>query len=205
VATVSTAESRREWTTDEIRVLEEHCGFGAEYLAHLLGRSEWSVRQQAYRRGLSLRPDGEVKGLRQGAVLTGQHFERIRRLVADVDAGRVSLDEVEAVARSVRRSQLCPACTERYVAVSVSGLCLPCHLVALAEGHEQVTAAEEAKKLLDTKRQRRHRRKRHTELSWRCRRCSRTIWAKGTRPPEKCPFCRARPTKREPQVWEVAA
>lgn len=43
------------WTTDEIRYLEEHQGEGAMAIAEALGRSESSVEHQAHRYGISLR------------------------------------------------------------------------------------------------------------------------------------------------------
>lgn len=43
------------WTTDEIRYLEEHQGDGALAIAKALGRSVQSVKAQAKRYGLSLR------------------------------------------------------------------------------------------------------------------------------------------------------
>ncbi len=42
------------WTTDEIRYLEEHAGDGAVAVAEHLGRSVVSVQVQASRYGVSL-------------------------------------------------------------------------------------------------------------------------------------------------------
>ena len=46
------------WTTDEIRYLEEHAGDGAVAVAEHLGRSVVSVQVQASRYGVSLTPRG---------------------------------------------------------------------------------------------------------------------------------------------------
>ena len=43
------------WTTDEIRYLEEHQGDGASEIAEALGRTKSSVEHQAHRYGMSLR------------------------------------------------------------------------------------------------------------------------------------------------------
>lgn len=45
----------RQWSTRELRYLEEHAGEGAAAIAKALGRSRQSVKQQAMRSGLSLR------------------------------------------------------------------------------------------------------------------------------------------------------
>ena len=45
----------RQWSTRELRYLEEHAGDGAASIAQALGRSERSVRSQATRYGVSLR------------------------------------------------------------------------------------------------------------------------------------------------------
>lgn len=44
------------WTTDEIRYLEEHQGEGAMAIAEALGRTVTSVQVQACRYGISLEP-----------------------------------------------------------------------------------------------------------------------------------------------------
>ncbi len=44
------------WTTEEIRYLEEHQGDGAEAIAEALGRTVISVRVQASRYGIALTP-----------------------------------------------------------------------------------------------------------------------------------------------------
>lgn len=45
----------RQWSTRELKYLEEHAGEGAKAIAKALGRSEDSVKWQAQRCGLSLR------------------------------------------------------------------------------------------------------------------------------------------------------
>lgn len=45
----------RQWSTHELRYLEEHAGDGAADVAKALGRSTQAVKQQATRSGLSLR------------------------------------------------------------------------------------------------------------------------------------------------------
>lgn len=159
-------EKPREWTTKEIAELRRLAPMGAACAADVLGRSVAAVTGQAHKHRISLRRDGETRGLILGqprGVSFTQGAFRTRALLQlreDVLAGRVDMVRMERRARLLTRgAQLCPTCTRRPVEVDVTGLCEDCHLQVLADTHALEADRLEAERRLDRERQRKHRRK----------------------------------------------
>ncbi len=159
--TGATITGQRPWTSREIAELRRLAPLGARALADLLERSVGSVKRQAHRMRISLRPDGERRGTilgqpRGAAIATDRRLSKLR---ADVLAGLVDPARIERLgsARLLGRTD-CPSCGIRPIEIESSGFCLECHLRALALGHELDQSARAANEL-DAARQRKHRRK----------------------------------------------
>ncbi len=67
----------RQWSTQELKYLEEHAGEGAKAIAKALGRSIDSVKWQAQRCGLSLRKRSQCSHCGQMDVQAAQQDQRL--------------------------------------------------------------------------------------------------------------------------------
>lgn len=136
--------------------MRENAHLGARHLAALLGRSEASVRSQAARLRVSIRRQGERRGLilgqPRGDSWSGHDVEQLRAAVTAglLDAGAVEAALARIVAGEV--PQLCPRCAKR-VADHRSGVCKVCHLDALTDAHRDAIAVKEAQQRLWAARQ----------------------------------------------------
>ncbi|MGH2663665.1 MAG: hypothetical protein ACRDH8_12865 [Actinomycetota bacterium] len=138
---------------------------GVEAAAEVLERSVAAVKMQAHRQRISLRGEGERRGLILGqprGTRLREHAKQVaalRALREDVLAGRVDVARIERrVKLAVAGAPLCPACVKRPQEVESTGLCEVCHLRHLAEGHRLEQEDVEARRELDRERQRKHRR-----------------------------------------------
>ena len=142
------------WTTAEIRILRDNADEGAVGVARLLGRSTSSVEHAAYRHRVSLRRPGH----RCGSVLGQPRGVRLRAAMrADIVDGRVSATLIAARMKIDHDAALCPCCGYREIEVKNSGLCRPCHVSRLIQGHKDALAAIEAQRRLWSVRQELHR------------------------------------------------
>jgi hypothetical protein len=154
----------KPWTSGELELLRRLAPLGAVRAAQELGRTVWSVRSAAKRHGISLRRQGERRGLILGQPrgVSSSADPRIARLRAAVLSGEVDPARVVEVGRAslLPDTPVCPACGVRPVTVSLTGFCRPCHLRALAAGHAHELEVRQAARELDRERQRKHRSKR---------------------------------------------
>lgn len=131
-------------------MLRTHAEQGAQALAQLLGRSVRSVKNAAYRQRISLRPQGERRGL----VLGQPRGVGIKAAIrADVIDGRV---DAAAMARRMQLdadASLCPSCARRPATVTTTGLCDVCHLDRLTRAHLDEVEKLDAQRALDASRQ----------------------------------------------------
>lgn len=154
----------KEWTAKELDTLRREGHKGASHVATLLGRSVQSVRAMAKRNRISLRRQGERRGLILGQPrgvnwnelrahgITPQSLKAIK---ADALAGIISMTELEArIARLAGGDQppICPMCAIR-PQEHQSGICRPCHLKALADAHRDARDTYEAQQRLWAARQ----------------------------------------------------
>lgn len=157
---------RGPWTTAEIGVLRAQGRQGAGHLSRLLGRSETAVRDQARRLRISLRREGERRGLVLGqprgeSWTTRRDLERIREamLGRKIDPRQVEDTLARLAAGDV--IPLCPLCAARPVEHR-SGVCRVCHLTALAQAHRDAEAVNAAQQDLWQARQAKSRSTRRT-------------------------------------------
>ncbi len=122
----------RSWTSLELRAMREHAHLGIEAVALLLGRSATSVRLQSARFRISLRTEGERRGLVLGQPRGQAILPRIR---GDIMDGTVSDEAIAARMALSRDAALCPVCARRPIEVASSGWCLPCHRERLVSAH----------------------------------------------------------------------
>lgn len=157
-------KNARGWTTAELQILRAHAHEGAAALAVLLGRSEQSVRQAAKRLRISVRRQGERRGLILGQP-RGESWAGLRahgvtpEVIDALRAGDVDPALVEEQLRAMATGQappLCPLCS-RFPQQPSNGVCRPCHLKALADAHRERVAVDEAQRELWTQRQRKKR------------------------------------------------
>lgn len=144
------------WTSTEIARLRELAPLGAVVAAHTLGRSLESVRMQAKRQRISLRPPG-----RRGGRILGQirGVSVSRRLRSDVESGRLSNTRVvELVSLAAAGAPICPMCGREPIETP-AGLGVICHNRELAHAHELVVDQLASQRELDAARQRKHRAK----------------------------------------------
>ena len=120
------------WTTSELGILSENARLGVAAIALLLGRSEWSVRNQARRCRISLRRAGETRGLVLGQPRGQAIMPQIRE---DVVSGKVGADAIARRMALSRDAALCPVCARRPAEVASSGYCICCHKRLLSEAH----------------------------------------------------------------------
>ena len=112
---------KRPWTSRELGRLRDNRELGAVAVADLLGRSVWSVKQAAYRQGISLRRPGDARGHVLGQA-------RTMSLAGTVYQAMAAAPEVYAERlRVLREAALCPECARRPIQIERSGLCRPCH------------------------------------------------------------------------------
>lgn len=156
----------RGWTVAEVQQLRKHAHLGAAAVAHMLGRSVWSVRKAAHRYRVSLRPRGERRGHILGQPQTGAWTDQLgadplmlATIRADALAGTVDLAQLEArVVESLREGRaICPSCGRRPQERVSTGLCEPCHVRALAWAHRDEQDRREARRELWRARQGKHR------------------------------------------------
>jgi ribosomal protein L37AE/L43A len=134
--------SRRPWTSLELRRLREDRHLGLAALAELLGRTPASVERAAHRYGISLRRPAEARGIiadQRRPLAPGVHAA----WVADPEA---ALERVAAY----REAALCPDCGRRRIQVHSSGLCELCHVEMLGRTFSpEREAVQRAGALLD--------------------------------------------------------
>lgn len=148
----------RPWTVNELQVLRDNARHGVHVVALLTGRSVKSVKRAAERNRISLRRKGERRGSVLNERRPGEDSARLRILDGTGDQGRVDhYVALEAAARRGQPADLCPSCTARPVERPRTGLCHPCHLMALADAHRHDQARAEGQRQLWTERQRKHR------------------------------------------------
>lgn len=166
IRVINAPDKSGEWTGDELKILRLNAHLGAGVVAAKLGRSERAVRQQAHRLRISLRRDGERRGLRigqpRGISWVESPDHRIRDLVDLEKAGRIDLAAIErrVVADAIERTKpiedrtpLCPACSKRPVRKTI-GLCDVCYREGMADAHDEEFAKLNAQRRLWTSRQR---------------------------------------------------
>lgn len=144
------------WTLAEVAKLRENAHLGARQVAVLLGRSECSVRSQAARLRVSIRRQGERRGLilgqPRGDSWTGHDIDELRSAVT---SGLLDPNVVEAALARIVAGEvpaLCPRCVQRE-ADHRSGVCKVCHLNALTHAHRDAIAVKEAQQRLWAARQ----------------------------------------------------
>ena len=126
------------WSWQEIRTLRQLRRMGAAEVAAALGRSPWAVKKQAQRLRISLRAEGQRRGLLLGQPRRVSFLEdsAMARLRAAVLAGAVNIERIVGRAEAWARGEdLCPACAIRPIENATSGFCSTCHTRRLAEGH----------------------------------------------------------------------
>lgn len=163
--TLKLGNSQKPWSSGELHYMRQHASEGANAIAEALGRSYESVRQAARRNRISLRKEGERRGLLLGQPkhsswldlrkqgINGTRLEQIRQ---DALAGLIDLGELERQIAEIAKGkepELCPQCTTRYVARSSTGLCAPCHLRILARLHQDAVDHRNAERQLWAARQ----------------------------------------------------
>lgn len=151
------------WTTREIAELRKVADMGAEAAAEILGRTPASVRRRAQKSRISLRRHdskaGRILGIPNGVRLAELRLrhQSLATIRDDALAGVVDLERMaERLTPAARRRPLCPSCGRRPQDTG-SGLCLVCHLSALADAHADELAISDARRRLDRERQRKHR------------------------------------------------
>jgi len=151
---------QRPWTTKELQTLRANAAQGAAGVAELLDRSIASVKRQAQQQRISLRLDGERRGLligqpraisfRSGANKLAQLVELRRAALA----GEVDLQMIERRVRLIAHgAPLCPACTARPIEKASTGLCTDCHLDGLTDQHRLASRTVLRQRELDLQRQ----------------------------------------------------
>src|SRR5262245_59758325 len=94
-----------EWKSGEIAVLRNMVSMGAEAVAVELGRSVSSVRMQAHRQGISLRPPGEKRGRTMGipnGMGSVRDVAKLRKIRELVESGEI---DPSAVVRYMKAQQ----------------------------------------------------------------------------------------------------
>jgi hypothetical protein len=166
------------WTSKELARLRAAAHLGAAGAAEALSRPPESVRQAAKRHRISLRQPGERRGLLLGqprgvslleARDAASHATALRAVREEVLAGRLDPANLERAARRryllERGVPLCPGCARNPQENRASGLCVPCHLRHLADGHRsEGDEAQEAQRELWRERQRKVRARRRLEV-----------------------------------------
>lgn len=158
------------WTSRELARLRMVAHLGTAGAAEALGRSPGSVRVAASRHRISLRQPGERRGLVLGqprgvslieAREAAAHAEALRAVREEVLAGRLDPADLERAARRryllERGVPLCPGCARNPQENKATGLCTPCHLRHLAEGHALTEEERRARRELWRARQRKSR------------------------------------------------
>jgi hypothetical protein len=143
------------WKMSEIAELRRLAPLGAQVVADQLGRSVWSVRKQAYRLRISLRPSGERRGVVLGQprgtrAYPPQRLRFLRQLREDILAGRIDVVRMERRIRAITHgADLCPECAKRPIENERTGLCEDCHLDRLTWAHAlEADRAEKDRQLL---------------------------------------------------------
>jgi ribosomal protein L37AE/L43A len=167
----------REWTSQELATLRNQAHLGAEYVAQVLNRSVPSVKRQAQRHRISLRKPGEGRGIVLGQprgvkwvdqVRAGVPIERLNLLREQVVSGEIDMATLERKAREAvegKPKPTCPACSQRPVERSTTGLCEVCHWTYLARAHRDEADRAEARRRLDAARQEKSRAMRGTVVA----------------------------------------
>jgi hypothetical protein len=127
-------DSKRCWTTGELRRLRELASLGAAAAAAQLGRSVASVKGAAKRHRISLRRHGS----RRGSVLGQPRGVSLRRAIRDdLVSGTVDAELIARRMAADRDAELCPCCGWRPIRVKTTGLCTCCHRDILIERHRE--------------------------------------------------------------------
>jgi hypothetical protein len=130
--------------------MREHAKLGAVEVARLLGRSVSSVRRMASRQRISLRSEGERRGLVLGQPRGVSLAEQLR---GDVVSGRI---DAEIMARRMALQQdaeTCPCCGRRPIEVRSTGFCVKCHRDRLSAAHLDEVEKLDAQRALWSSRQ----------------------------------------------------
>lgn len=155
----------KPWTAQEIVVLRSQAHHGAEFISKALGRSIASVKRQAQRHRVSLRKAGETRGLILGQpagvkwaeqVRAGVPLERLTMIREQILAGEVDMATLERKAREAvegKPKPTCPACGQRPIERSTTGMCEVCHWQYLARAHRDEADRADARRRLDAARQ----------------------------------------------------
>lgn len=114
---------RREWTSGEVKALNELAPFGARVIADAIGRSIRSVDSKAQELGISLKTDHQTVAY----ILRIDHSDIRRHIEAD----------------------LCPRCGQYPIGVKTTGLCGVCHRKLLAQAMRERRAIDEAQRELE--------------------------------------------------------
>lgn len=116
-------------------------------VARLLERTVASVEAEARRQRVSLRRDGERRGIRMGQP-RGVKLADLGNVIAeDVRAGRFDLLVAEREIVTERTAPLC-SCGFHPVQVASTGLCRICHLKRLIEKHREQATVDKAQREL---------------------------------------------------------
>lgn len=161
-----TNREQRYWSSTELAELRKLAPLGEVVVAELLGRSITSVRGQAYRQRISMRRDGERRGLLLGQprgvslVAAAARYPDLAQIRENVFEQRADIERIDRRVRLLARgAPLCPACGRRPQEVERTGLCEDCHTRELAHAHAMEADRAEADRHLDRERQRKHRRR----------------------------------------------
>jgi hypothetical protein len=149
------------WTSIDVAELRRLAPLGVREVALILARSEGSVRQQAARLRISLRRQGERRGLVLGQP-RGVAFDdpAMKALREQVLAGQADVERIVRRALAwARGADLCPSCAINPIEVESTGFCTACHKRELARAHAREDDELQAQRELDRERQRKHRRK----------------------------------------------
>lgn len=159
----------KPWTSRELAELRRLAPLGAATVAALLERSIASVKMAAHRHRISLRPEGERRGLVLGQPRSGSLVSSVRRIAflrqlrEDVLAGKADVVRMERRIRAITHgASLCPRCSVRPVEIERTGLCEDCHVEELAWAHALEADRTKADRLLLRERQRKSRAKKET-------------------------------------------
>jgi hypothetical protein len=158
------------WTSRQLDELRRVAPLGQQAAADILGRSVWSVKQAAYRHGISLRQTGSRAGRLLGqpngtsyadARAAADHARLVGQLRAELAAGAFTLDDLDRALEAIDAGvPLCPMCGRNPADRPKEGICTACHNRRLEAAHLAALDSHEAQQGLWRARQNRSRAKR---------------------------------------------
>lgn len=164
-ATLKLGNEQKPWSSGELGYLRQHASEGAPAIAEALNRSIESVKNAARRNRISLRREGEKRGLLLGQPKHSSWMDlrkegisapRLEQIRQDALAGLIDLGELERQIADIAKGkepEICPQCTTRYIQRAATGLCAPCHLKILARLHQDAVDQRNAERQLWAARQ----------------------------------------------------